>query len=124
MMAKKEGFCFVAMQEKGSGTDSFAYNLTRTLTLTHACTDFAQTNTHAHTTHTAHLEPDGNMATNGTIGMVVVMFGVAGTGYNVVRRLAEDGKVCLIPPNFSLILQLSRLSSNKTSPPCSCQLQL
>ena len=25
--------------------------------------------------------------------MVVVMFGVAGTGYNVVRRLAEDGKV-------------------------------
>lgn len=27
------------------------------------------------------------------MGMVVVMFGVAGTGYNVVRRLAEDGKV-------------------------------
>ncbi|PWZ03757.1 hypothetical protein BCV70DRAFT_215121 [Testicularia cyperi] len=26
------------------------------------------------------------------MGMVVVMFGVAGTGYNVVRRLAEDGK--------------------------------
>ena len=25
--------------------------------------------------------------------MVVIMFGVAGTGYNVVRRLAEDGKV-------------------------------
>lgn len=27
--------------------------------------------------------------------MVVVMFGVAGTGYNVVRRLAEDGKVSI-----------------------------
>lgn len=27
------------------------------------------------------------------MSMVVVMFGVAGTGYNVVRRIAEDGKV-------------------------------
>lgn len=42
------------------------------------------------------------------MGMVVVMFGVAGTGYNVVRRLAEDGKVCRkIAPFTSLFFSLS-----------------